>query len=286
MQRQRPSLHGRTRRRDVKRRCSTPSAREHRGAVRADPGGPPPRGRRSTCRRRSPRGRAAAPPARTCSRKNEHLRGQPELPRRRLLAAPRAGGLRRDRRPHRVPDAGLGHARPPTTAATRPGSSSAASSASCSDMDFVGLPVYSWGCAAGHAIRMAARMTGRSEVLVPAPIDPERLSVIRNYCEPPEMASHIDVDARRLRPGDRPARSRRPAQRKLTPGPVAAVYFENPSLPRRDRARRRRDRRARPRARRRDDRRRRPDLARRAGAARPTTAPTSSSARCSRSAST
>ena len=30
------------------------------------------------------------------------------------------------------------------------------------ELDFVGLPVYSWGCAAGHAIRMAARMTGRS----------------------------------------------------------------------------------------------------------------------------
>ena len=29
------------------------------------------------------------------------------------------------------------------------------------ELDFVGLPVYSWGCAAGHAIRMAARITGR-----------------------------------------------------------------------------------------------------------------------------
>lgn len=28
------------------------------------------------------------------------------------------------------------------------------------EMDFVGLPVYSWGCAAGHAIRMASRITG------------------------------------------------------------------------------------------------------------------------------
>ena len=37
-------------------------------------------------------------------------------------------------------------------------------------MDLVGLPVYSWGCAAGHAIRMAARLTGRREVLVPRAI--------------------------------------------------------------------------------------------------------------------
>ena len=53
------------------------------------------------------------------------------------------------------------------------------------ELDFVGLPVYSWGCAAGHAIRMAARITGRREVLVPGSIDPERLAVIRTYCEPP-----------------------------------------------------------------------------------------------------
>ena len=33
------------------------------------------------------------------------------------------------------------------------------------NMDFVGLPVYSWGCAAGHAIRMASRLNGRREVL-------------------------------------------------------------------------------------------------------------------------
>jgi glycine dehydrogenase subunit 1 len=68
------------------------------------------------------------------------------------------------------------------------------------DLDFVGLPVYSWGCAAGHAIRMAARLTGRREVLVPALLDAERRAVIATYCEPPEMASHltlvdVEVDA-------------------------------------------------------------------------------------------
>jgi glycine dehydrogenase subunit 1 len=29
------------------------------------------------------------------------------------------------------------------------------------ELDFVGLPVYSWGCAAGHALRMAARIARR-----------------------------------------------------------------------------------------------------------------------------
>jgi glycine dehydrogenase subunit 1 len=61
------------------------------------------------------------------------------------------------------------------------------------EMDVVQLPVYSWGCAAGHAIRMAARLTGRRQVLLPALIDPERLSVIRNYAEPVEMPQHIEV---------------------------------------------------------------------------------------------
>ena len=60
-------------------------------------------------------------------------------------------------------------------------------------MDFVGLPVYTWGCAAGNAARMAARITGRDQLLVPASIDPERLAVIRNYCAPPGVRAHAEV---------------------------------------------------------------------------------------------
>jgi len=94
-------------------------------------------------------------------------------------------------------------------------------------LDFVGLPVYSWGCAAGHAIRMASRMTGRHEVLVARSLDPERLAVIRTFCEPRAMAGHVDVtlvdfdaangridlDDLRAKLGD----------------DTAAVYFETPS---------------------------------------------------------
>ena len=64
-------------------------------------------------------------------------------------------------------------------------------------MEFVGLPVYSWGCAEGHAIRMAARLTGRSHVLVPATMSPERLAVIRTYCGSPELAGPRRGRARR-----------------------------------------------------------------------------------------
>jgi len=91
----------------------------------------------------------------------------------------------------------------------------------------VQLPVYSWGCAIGHAIRMAARITGRARVLVPAFSDPERLSVIRTYCQPVDMASHIAVD---LVAAD-PATGRidmADLRAKLGPD-VAAVYFENPA---------------------------------------------------------
>ncbi|MGO2769388.1 aminomethyl-transferring glycine dehydrogenase subunit GcvPA [Pseudomonas taetrolens] len=95
------------------------------------------------------------------------------------------------------------------------------------NMDLVGLPVRSWGCAAGHAIRMATRITGRNEVAVVRAIDPERLSIIRNYCEPVDMPSHIvvrlvdydpatgllDLDHLRASIGEQ----------------TAAVYFETPS---------------------------------------------------------
>jgi len=95
------------------------------------------------------------------------------------------------------------------------------------NLDLVGLPVRSWGSAAGHAMRMAARLTGRNEVAIVRAIDPERLSVIRNYCQPPEMAEHIairlvaydpatgliDMDDLRAAVTDR----------------TAAVYFEVPS---------------------------------------------------------
>ena len=60
-------------------------------------------------------------------------------------------------------------------------------------MEFVGLPVYSWGCAIGNAVRMASRLNGRREVLVPAGMDPERLDVLRQYCEPEGSHGHIAV---------------------------------------------------------------------------------------------
>lgn len=94
------------------------------------------------------------------------------------------------------------------------------------EMDFVGLPVYSWGCAAGHAVRMAARMTGRRKVIVPAVMDPERMSVLRNYCEPRQMARHIEIVEVAVGADGRIDREDLAAKLDET---VAALYFETPS---------------------------------------------------------
>lgn len=95
------------------------------------------------------------------------------------------------------------------------------------DMDFVGLPVYSWGCAAGHAIRMAARITGRREVLVPATLDRERLAVIRSYCAPPQMRDHIAIVEVAVDPASDRLRLDE-LEAKLSPR-TAAVYVETPT---------------------------------------------------------
>jgi len=94
-------------------------------------------------------------------------------------------------------------------------------------MEVVQLPVYSWGCAIGHALRMAARITGRSKVLVPRHTDPERLAVIRTYCEPTEMASHLEVGL--VEPDPATGRLDLADLAAKLGADIAAVYFENPS---------------------------------------------------------
>jgi len=94
-------------------------------------------------------------------------------------------------------------------------------------MEFVGLPLYSFGTAGGHAIRMASRMNSRHQVLVPSSLDPERLAVMKTYCGYPELNGFIeiilvDVD---------PISGRldlRDLESKLS-GEVTAVYFDNPN---------------------------------------------------------
>lgn len=96
------------------------------------------------------------------------------------------------------------------------------------EMDFVGVPTYSWGCAAGHAARMAARITGRKELVVAGAVDPERLAVLRTYCQPSDMKDHIAI-----RLVDCDWNSGLVDLAKLDDAltdTTAAVYFENPSF--------------------------------------------------------
>ena len=96
------------------------------------------------------------------------------------------------------------------------------------DLDFVGLPVYSWGCAAGHALRMAARMTNRSKVLVTNAVDPQRRSIISNYCGSTEQENHLQLQFVRLRASD--GRVDIGDLRAKLGADVAAIYVETPNF--------------------------------------------------------
>lgn len=94
-------------------------------------------------------------------------------------------------------------------------------------MEMVGLPVYSWGCAAGHALRMAQRITGRRRVLLPAMLSPQRRSVIENYCASARGSARIEVVEIATKP-DTGLLDQNDLEAKLG-GDVAAVYIESPS---------------------------------------------------------
>jgi glycine dehydrogenase subunit 1 len=93
-------------------------------------------------------------------------------------------------------------------------------------LEFVGLPVYSWGCAIGNAVRMAARLNGRREVLVPASMDPERLAVLRQYAEPEGSLGHIAVTPVAWR-AESGLLDLEDLRAKLSDR-ATAIYFENP----------------------------------------------------------
>jgi len=96
------------------------------------------------------------------------------------------------------------------------------------DLDFVGLPVYSWGCAAGHALRMAARMTNRNKVLVTSAVDPQRRSVISNYCGSSEQENHLRLEFVGYRPSD--GRMDVDDVKAKLGVDVAAIYVETPNF--------------------------------------------------------
>lgn len=90
------------------------------------------------------------------------------------------------------------------------------------DMDVVTVPIYSWGHAAGTAMRMAHRINGRREVIIPRTISPERFLVINNYVDPALKLIKVDYDR------ETGVIDIEDLKRKIS-RETAAVYFENPS---------------------------------------------------------
>jgi len=90
------------------------------------------------------------------------------------------------------------------------------------DMDLVSAPVYDGATAAGDAMHMASRATGRRQVLIPKTCSPDRLATIRNYCDPWLEIEQVDYDRQtgQINLGDLKDR---------VSVETAAVYIENPT---------------------------------------------------------
>ena len=91
-------------------------------------------------------------------------------------------------------------------------------------MEACNSSLYDWASAAGEAVRMAGRVTGRRKALIAGNAGPQRRSVIRTYTEPMGMElESVAFDRRRgtLDPDD--------LRRKLK-GDVACLYLENPNF--------------------------------------------------------
>jgi len=90
------------------------------------------------------------------------------------------------------------------------------------NMDVVNVPTYDGYQAAATAIRMAARITGRSQALLTGIIDPDKLSKIRDYCKP-------DIDIGLLPHDPDTGQMDLDALRKAISSKTAAIFFDNPS---------------------------------------------------------
>ncbi len=90
------------------------------------------------------------------------------------------------------------------------------------DMEVVNVPTMDWSQAAATTVRMAQRITGRTEVLVAGTLDPMKLAIIKNYCS---AAVDIIPVAYDKETGQMDLKD---LKAKLS-DKTAGVYFENPS---------------------------------------------------------
>lgn len=90
-------------------------------------------------------------------------------------------------------------------------------------MDVANCSMYDWASALGEAARMAARVKGRNEILVPQIINPERAAVLKVYAETAGiLVRQIGFDAEK-------GQVNLEDLRKTASDRTAAVYIENPS---------------------------------------------------------
>jgi glycine dehydrogenase subunit 1 len=94
------------------------------------------------------------------------------------------------------------------------------------DMDILSCPVYDGAQAAATSLRMASRVTGRKEVLLPRSMNPDTLMVVKNYLngvpDPQLQIKMIEFDAKTGLLDLKDLRS------KISPH-TAAVLIENPT---------------------------------------------------------
>jgi len=90
------------------------------------------------------------------------------------------------------------------------------------DFDVVNIPTYDWGQAASTSLRMSGRITKRNKVLITDTVSPDRLAIIRNYCQPVMFIGLISHNP------ETGLMNLDDLKSKMAPD-VAALYFENPS---------------------------------------------------------
>jgi glycine dehydrogenase subunit 1 len=91
------------------------------------------------------------------------------------------------------------------------------------DMEVVNVPTMDGAQASATSIRMASRMTGRKEVLVPKLMSKEKFLIIKNYCSPDITLIQVDYDK------STGLMNLEDLENKVSEK-TAAIYFENPSF--------------------------------------------------------
>lgn len=91
------------------------------------------------------------------------------------------------------------------------------------DMDVVNVPTMDGPQAAATSVRMASRITGRKEVLVPKLMDREKYLIMKNYCSPDMTLVEVEFN------NETGQLDLEDLKNKIS-DKTAAVYFENPSF--------------------------------------------------------